>query len=69
MQFVEEGDYQNSEQSIVQLVNLLNSASASLTESQNDDSESISVQILTQLQQYLDSPPVTQAVYHIHIHI
>ncbi|GER27925.1 aberrant lateral root formation 4 [Striga asiatica] len=55
---IEASDYSNSEQSIAELVDFLNSISNSLISEgrENDASESIAIEILTQIHQYVASP-------------
>ncbi|GFP90338.1 aberrant root formation protein 4 [Phtheirospermum japonicum] len=62
IKLIEAGDYSSSEQSIAELVNSLNSISDSLVaeEHENEDSEKIAIEILTQIHRYVDSPEVKQ---------
>ncbi|KAK6161589.1 hypothetical protein DH2020_004970 [Rehmannia glutinosa] len=55
---IEAGDYSNSEQSIAELVNFLNSISNSLIaeDHENEDPQKIAIDILTQIHQYMASP-------------
>ncbi|KAL3635097.1 hypothetical protein CASFOL_022151 [Castilleja foliolosa] len=59
---IEAGDYSSSEQSIAELVNSLNSVSDSLVaeEHENEDSEKIAIEILTQIHRYVNSPEAKQ---------
>ncbi|CAA0839324.1 aberrant lateral root formation 4 [Striga hermonthica] len=61
---IEASDYTNSEQSIAELVDFLDSLSNSLISEgrQNDASEKTAIEILTQIHQYMASPEVKQDI-------
>ncbi|KAK6161536.1 hypothetical protein DH2020_004917 [Rehmannia glutinosa] len=61
---IEAGDYSNSEQSIAELVNFLNSISDSLIaeDHENEDPQKTAIDILTQIHQYMASPAVKQEI-------
>ncbi|KAL3835128.1 hypothetical protein ACJIZ3_009864 [Penstemon smallii] len=61
---IKEGDYENSKKSISDLVDFLTSISDYLieAESENEDFEDISIEILVQIHQYLASPSIKQEV-------
>ncbi|KAL7106475.1 hypothetical protein ACP275_07G116000 [Erythranthe tilingii] len=61
---IEAGDYRNSDQSIAELADFLESISESLIagESENGDSENAAVEILTQIHEYVASPALNQEI-------
>ncbi|KAL8049064.1 hypothetical protein ABFX02_07G109000 [Erythranthe guttata] len=61
---IEAGDYRNSDQSIAELADFLESISESLiaAESENGDSENAAVEILTQIHEYVASPALNQEI-------
>ncbi|KAI3470264.1 hypothetical protein Pfo_026927 [Paulownia fortunei] len=61
---IEAGDYSNSEQSIAELVNFLNSISDSLfaQKPENEGSQKIAIEILTQIHEYMASPAIKQEI-------